>query len=95
MVEAENIAAANIAAETVEAVYLSCLSSTTTGLILRGIGVRELMMQDFLMRKSKSNFHRDFFVSMGVYLFFKKIVMKLCAITLVYKICMIRLPTKT
>ena len=41
LVEAENYAAAKIAAETVEAVYLYCLSRITTVLIKGGIYVQE------------------------------------------------------
>ena len=59
--EAENAAAAKIAAETVEAVDLPCLSSTTPGLIPRGIDGQERITQDCLRRKGASNLHRDFF----------------------------------
>ena len=43
MAESENAAAANITAETVEAVYITCLSSTTIGLIRRVINGQELI----------------------------------------------------
>ena len=83
MLEAENAAASKVAAETVEAVDLTCLSRTTTGVILRGIYGQERIMQDCLRRKGESNLHSDFFVSMGVCLFFNCFFMKLCAIKLV------------
>ena len=81
--EAENAAAAKIAAETVEAVDLPCLSITTPGLIKRGIDDQERITQDSLRRKGASNLHNEFFVSMGVCIFFNCFVMKLCAIRLV------------
>ena len=59
--EAENNDAANITAETVEAVYLLCMSSTTPGLIKGGIDDQERITQDSLRRKGASNLHRDFF----------------------------------
>ena len=40
VVEAENAAAAKIYADTVEAVDLLCLTSTTPGIIIRGIDVQ-------------------------------------------------------
>ena len=83
MDDAENAAAAKIAAETVEAVDLPCLSSTTLGLIERGIDGQERITYDRLRRKGASYLHRDFFVLMGVCLFFNCFVMKLCAIKLV------------
>ena len=83
ILEAENAAAAKIAVETMEAAYLPCLYSTSPGLILRGIGGQECITQDRLRSKGASNFHRDFFVSTGVCLFFNYFVMKICAIRLV------------
>ena len=59
--EAENNDAANITAETVEAVYLLCMSSTTPGLIRIVIDGQKRIMQDCLSIKRASNFHRDFF----------------------------------
>ena len=69
-------------AENAEAVDLPCLSRTTPGIILRGIDGQECIAQDRLRRKGASNFHRDFFVSMGVCLFFNCFVMKPCAINI-------------
>ena len=77
VVEAENAAAAKIAAETVETVDLPCLSSTTRGHIKRGIDGQERITWDRLRRKGAS------FFSMGVCLFFNCFVMKLSAIELV------------
>ena len=61
VMEAENSATAKIAVETVEAVGLPCLSSTTTGLIKRGIDGQEGIMEDCLWIKGASNLHIDFF----------------------------------
>ena len=61
VVEAENAADAKIAADTVEAVDIPCLSSTTLGLIKRGIDGQEQITEDLLKRKGAGKFHRDFF----------------------------------
>ena len=66
--EAENAAAAKIAAETMEAVDLPCLSSTTPWLIKRGIDGQERITQDCLRRKRASNLHRDFFFDGSVFI---------------------------
>ena len=82
LVEAENAAAAKIAAETVDAVDLICLYSMTPALIKRRIDGQERITQYRLRRKGASNFHDDFFL-MRVCLFFNYFVMKICAIKLV------------
>ena len=83
MLEAENAAAAKIAAETVEAVNLPCMPITTPQLIKRVIDGQERITQDRLSRKGAINFHLEVFVLMGVCLFFNCFVMKLYAIKLV------------
>ena len=81
--EAENSAAAKIAAETVEEVDIPCLSRTTPRLTKRGIDDQERITQDYMRRKGEIDLHHDFFVSMVVCLFFNFFVMKLCAVKLV------------
>ena len=83
VVEAENAAAAKIAAETVEKVDLPRLSRTMTGLVKRGIDGKERITEDHLRIKGASNLHREFFVLMGVCSFFNCFVMKISAIKLV------------
>ena len=61
IMESGNSAATKIDAENVDAVYLPCLSITTTGIVLREIYCQERITQDRLRRKGASNFHRDFF----------------------------------
>ena len=75
--EAENSATDKIAAETVEAVDLPCLSRMTPGIIKIVIDGQDRITQDILRRKGAINLHHDFFVSMGVCLFFNFFVMKL------------------
>ena len=58
VVETEN--AAKIAAETVEEVDLPFMSSTTPGLIRRGIDGQERITWDGSRRKGASNLHCDF-----------------------------------
>ena len=95
ILDAENAPASKIVAETVKALDLPCLSITTPGLILIGIYGQERITQDRLRGKGASNLHRDFFILMGVCLFFNCFVMKLCAIKLVLKLFIRHLPTKT
>ena len=68
MVEAGNAAAANIAVETVEAVDIPCLSSTTPGIIKRGIDGQERIIQDRLRRKGASNLHHELFFDGSVFI---------------------------
>ena len=65
VVEAENSASDKIAVETVEAMDLPCMYTTTPGIIKRRIDGQERITQDFLRRKGVSNLHRDFFVVDG------------------------------
>ena len=81
--EDENDAAANIAAETMDAMNIPYISSTTPGIIKVGIDGQECMKQDILRRKEASNLNRIFFVLMGVCLFFNCFVINICAIKLV------------
>ena len=83
MLEAENAATAKISSETVEAVDITFLYSKTPNLILRVIDGQDRITQDRLRGKGASNLHCDFFVLMGVCLFFNCFVMKLYDIKLV------------
>ena len=83
MLEAENAAAAKISANTVEAVDLPCLSSTTPGIIPRGIDGQERIIHNRLRRKGASSLHRFFVLLMGVCILFYCFFVKLCAIKLV------------
>ena len=59
--EAENSATDKIAAETVEAVDLPCLSRMTPGIIKIVIDGQDRITQDILRRKGAINLHHELF----------------------------------